>query len=198
MLDPEIVFLSPDGPEWNPHSDEYAKNEEQFLDWKGEMVEPQHRQRILIDDSDADAFVSSMEVKASELSAKENDRIDQCYMDAVVMGVEACEHPPWDTFDEVTPSLCGISDTLDLGTFSCKLMERGALSKYGMSVGSMHGAVYDISDLFITEASAAHAEAPKGVTAQQLSKVWKIDIDSAKRTREVTSQRRKLDTNVNL
>ena len=31
MLDPEIVFLSPDGLEWNPHSDVYAKNEEQFF-----------------------------------------------------------------------------------------------------------------------------------------------------------------------
>ena len=45
QLDDNILFLTPDGPEWNPHSDSYARNEEQFLDWRGDIIEPKVRQR---------------------------------------------------------------------------------------------------------------------------------------------------------
>ena len=43
--------------------------------------------------------------------------------------------------------------------------------------------------------SATHAMPPKGVTAQDLSKVWRIDLATAKRTLQVTTQlqRRKDD-----
>lgn len=37
-------------------------------------------------------------------------------------------------------------------------------------------------------ASAAHARKPRGVNAEHLSKVWKIDVESARRTLEATSQ----------
>ena len=36
--------------------------------------------------------------------------------------------------------------------------------------------------------SAARASRPKGIDASHLSKIWIIDLDSAKRTLEVTSQ----------
>ena len=35
---------------------------------------------------------------------------------------------------------------------------------------------------------AAHATQPKGVTAQDLSRLWRIDLETAKRTLEVTTQ----------
>ena len=38
-------------------------------------------------------------------------------------------------------------------------------------------------------ASDTHAEAPKGISADQLSKFWKIDLDSSKRNPDVTTQR---------
>jgi len=48
-----------------------------------------------------------------------------------------------------------------------------------MSIGSMHGILGDDDDLFVSEVSAAHAEPTKGVFAKQLSKLWKIDLESA-------------------
>ena len=36
--------------------------------------------------------------------------------------------------------------------------------------------------------SSAHASRPKGIVALHLSKIWRIDLDSAKRTLEATSQ----------
>lgn len=38
-------------------------------------------------------------------------------------------------------------------------------------------------------ASATHAEAPKGVSVEQLCKVWRIDLETAKHTLDVTTQR---------
>ena len=35
--------------------------------------------------------------------------------------------------------------------------------------------------------SAAHARRPKGIHASHLSKIWRIELDSAKLTLEVTS-----------
>ena len=48
-----------------------------------------------------------------------------------------------------------------------------------------------IGELYLDSlfASATHAEYPKGISADQLSKVWKIDLESAKRTMNVTTQR---------
>ena len=45
----------------------------------------------------------------------------------------------------------------------------------------------DLDSYFI--AGAAHAEAPKGILAEQLSKVWKFDLDLAKKTLDVTTQK---------
>ena len=67
-----------------------------------------------------------------------------------------------------------------------------------MSIGSMHGVLDDDNDLFVSEVSAAHAEPTKGVSAKQLSKLWKIDLESAERTLKITSQRRKHDSELSL
>ena len=40
----EMVYLTPDSPQWNPHSDIYARNEETFLDWQGNLIDRKHRE----------------------------------------------------------------------------------------------------------------------------------------------------------
>jgi len=64
-------------------------------------------------------------------------------------------------------------------TFARNLSGKCVDSKFGMSIGSMHGILGDDDDLFVSEVSAAHAEPTKGVFAKQLSKLWKIDLESA-------------------
>ena len=51
----------------------------------------------------------------------------------------------------------------------------------------------DALDAFMS--SAAHAGKPKGISAEQLSKVWRIDLATAERTLEVTSQHRNFSEN---
>jgi hypothetical protein len=43
----------------------------------------------------------------------------------------------------------------------------------------------DLDDVMV---SAAHASRPTGITAEQLSKTWRIDLDAAERTIGITSQ----------
>ena len=127
LEDCKFVLLTPDGPEWNPHSDSYARNEEQYLDWKGEIIPPKDRQHVLIEDSDSDAFLGSLNVDLtkSELSAGENLCIDNVYGSATVMSTEAAA-PSWDknnsACDEVYSTLRGISNTLDPCTFATELL----------------------------------------------------------------------------
>ena len=125
--DGNLLFLTPDGPEWNPHSDVYARNEESFLDWRGDMIEEKDRQRVLFDETDTDAFISSASVGGSEFCNSENLRINEVCSTAEIMKVEATP-PPWDTRyvseDDVTPSLSHINGTLDPLEFCHKLIHK--------------------------------------------------------------------------
>ena len=111
-----------------------------FLDWRGDIIEAKYRQRVLIEDTDADAFVSRN--------------------GATVMATEA-KVPEWDNRnvieDEVSPSLCRISNTLDPPTFATDLTNKCIDSKFGMSIGSMYGTAADIDQLFTLDVGAAHA-----------------------------------------
>ena len=202
LRDFDFVLLTPDGPDWNPHSDAFARNEESYLDWRGDLIEPKDRMRVLIDDRDYtnDAYISGLdatECNQIDLSPTENVHIDEVCAKASEIVAEVAA-APWEhetpTINEVNIQLGQISSTLDPGSFVANLEERAAMSHFGMSVGSMHGAPDDYNDLFSPGISAAHAEPPKGVSAKHLSKIWKIDLDTAKRTLEVTSQRCKHDT----
>jgi hypothetical protein len=190
----ELVMITPDGPEWNPHTDAYARNEENYLDWQGNIIQPEHCVRTLVDQDDTDAFISNVIVNETSLCKTEDSTIDSVMEGVSVMNITA-DHQEQSSIpffeDEVGKQLCGISNSLDLPTFISNLNECLIYSKFGMSVGSMHAAIPgEIDDLFI-EVDAAHAEPPKGVSAKELLKVWKIDHNTAKRTLKVMSQRRK-------
>ncbi len=54
----EVYLLTPS--KWNPHSDAYATNEENMLDWEGNMVEKRDRSQILLSEVHEDtAFVET-------------------------------------------------------------------------------------------------------------------------------------------
>ncbi len=55
---------------WDPHPDAYATNEENMLDWEGQLIDRVDRQQILLADVDDDAMmaasvsIGSVEIKA--------------------------------------------------------------------------------------------------------------------------------------
>ena len=54
----------------------------------------------------------------------------------------------------------------------------------------------EYNDIF--ELAAAHAETPKGVTAENLSKVWRISEEVTQRKLDVTAQLKKQDADTSL
>ena len=42
--------MTPQGQNWDPNSDAYALNEENMIDWEGNMIKPCHRTQIIIED----------------------------------------------------------------------------------------------------------------------------------------------------
>ena len=57
---------------------------------------------------------------------------------------------------------------------------------------------YESIDLDEYMASAAHARDEKGVSAKELSKIWRIDLEAAEKTLGITSQRCKRSGNPTL
>ena len=44
---------------WNPHNDAYADNEASMLDWQGQLLNKESRQRILVSDIPDDVNISA-------------------------------------------------------------------------------------------------------------------------------------------
>ena len=76
---------------------------------------------------------------------------------------------------------------------------RASKGKLAMEAGSIRlDDIFNETDDLIFESSAAHVDTPKGVTASQLSKVWCISEEDAKRTLDVTTQLNKQDADASL
>ena len=112
--------------------------------------------------------------------------------------------------DQVSTIILSVSNTLDPQTFYDALKAQTAFSKFKMSVGVTRiispeeendlqtnnkpwNVFIDISSLESTVEDlereiAAAATRAKGVTPERLSKIWSIDIETAKRTIDLTSQ----------
>ena len=113
--------------------------------------------------------------------------------------------------DQVRAILSSVSNTLDVATFANTVSNAAATSKFKVSVGSTSmippdeeddlwsdsdepiSMMVDLNDLEgsvrILEAElSAVGQAAKGVTAEHLSKVWSIDLDTAKKTIDLMTQ----------
>lgn len=107
-----VLLMTPDGSSWNPHSDVYARNEENMLDWEGRIVEPKDRVRILLSEIQEDtAIVSSATVSTIEMQA-----IDTITTEAGFLG-ETIELAAWNTvpadLNEVSSVMASVSLLLD-------------------------------------------------------------------------------------
>jgi hypothetical protein len=115
-----VYLLTPNGI-WNPHSDAYACNEENMLDWEGHMVERQHRKQILLSELQEDtAMAFSAVINSAETSA-----VDRMMPKEAFICSTRCDSPP------STMSLIYDQDHL-----SSLLTERAQDSQFMMSIGS--------------------------------------------------------------
>ena len=129
----EVYLLTPS--RWNPHCDSYAQNEENMLDWEGNMVERKDRMQILIEDlPDGGKTIGS-----TQISCVESARID-----AIVeaRAAEACEEieTPYRAVpaeaDEVSAILSGVSPNLVDAKLLELLSARRDLGLFQETIGS--------------------------------------------------------------
>jgi hypothetical protein len=204
----DVYLLTPNGV-WNPHSDAYSRNEENMLDWEGNMVEKQYRKQILLSEVESDTTMAA----AATISKVESQAVDRLIPDATM------------TF--VAPRLgTEVSPLYDPDRLCSLLCERAQESHFMMSVGSTNAwtsqhmindnsddnrdddasqedaddaAVRDLlatmdeplgADIDLDEymVSAARVTKNWSVQAEHLSKIWRIDLETAEKTLEITSQ----------
>jgi len=234
MMDTDDVYLLTPS-RWNPHCDSYATNEENMLDWQGNMIERKDRAQYLLSDIIEDSMMSS----ALYISSVEYNMIDDMLDRAMNQQEEVS--PTWMYIpreaDEVASVLTSVSPVLDDVMLLNRLTVSVEVSKFKSCIGSCDAPrdrylqsednadvetvlseeedddatigtdVHDDDDEIINQiyegiasgeidldeimASAAHARRSKGIDAEHLAKVWRIDVNTAQRTLDITSQHSK-------
>ena len=194
---------------WNPHSDAYATNEANMIDWEGNMRERKDRVTVIIDDLPDPLDQNNQYVVSSAEAAKIDD-------------VCKCRHQnsrsALDEWDEVNRQLCSISSALSETHLAKALEEKAEIGYDAIAIGATNPAMdddalfvmdseepqansdeeledddweefennHDVDEIFMS--AAVSAGKPRGVDATHLSKVWRISYDDAKRTLDVTTQ----------
>jgi hypothetical protein len=217
----EVYLLTPSRSD--PHQAAFAENEENMLDWEGNMITKRDRQQILLSEIQDDGAmaasvgISSIEVKAidsvMETMGEMYDRPHPCY-----------ESVPREA-DQIASILASVSPILNDQTLYDRMAEQASLGKFQASIGStkvtdneylvdddstpdtvsstddnssnaedllldelFEGSLRREIDLDEYMVSATNASRPKGIDANHLSKTWRIDLETAKKTIDVTSQ----------
>jgi len=145
---------------------------------------------------------------ASEFGSDEANIISDNANEAMTHG-EQLDPPSWHGIrqeeDNVKISLSSVNVTLDPSSFAQAVGDRAAQSKFAMSIGSASVGVPTEDDLFIDDPTiiemdiaAANAGKSKGVNPVDLAKVWRIDVEAARRSIAVTTQLKQQDADGSL
>ena len=163
------------------------------------MIEPNHITQILLQYLPEDELM----ISDTHISSIEMNRIDVVASASSAIGKYMYKVPP--VFSGLDSFLSSISPVIDPVLLSKALEERGTIGIFASAIRSMNSHsekyLFNLSpessdkptrgelDLDSFFASATHEKSPKGISADHLSKVWKIDLDSENRTLGVTTQR---------
>ena len=205
----DIYELTPE--HFDPHNDGYALNESSMLDWEGNIIEKRQRQQVLL----SDVTLWNVAVH-SVISAQESIFIDKyLFEDHEPLPFSSADP----ILGDVSPLLnvsslaqrlllrAEVSSMMSsLGScnalHSAFLLPRPASEEftgdqadlYDVTADSLYNRVLaelqadtmSHDDVFV---SAATARPSRGVSPQHLSRVWRIDVETAEKTLNVTSQR---------
>ena len=212
----DVYVLTPE--RWNPHMDAYAHNEDNIVDWEGNVKEVKDRIVTLdLNQVDNDALdhkrysISGVESKVNDcICAIQDDEINRCTYENSQM--------EWANNDAQMKEISSMYSIDELGTLLERKMNLGydqiaigATTTSGDEPESFvyyHGEeeptsdddisledveqLFDLNEVF---ASGVHASRQRGIDAEHLASIWRISYDDAKRTIEATSQHSKRAVN---
>ncbi len=191
-----IVFITPDGDAWDPHTSHYADNEATMLDTNG----------LIVEHSIQPSHILFSETKLSKLYGKKVvfSRLKDV-VNALYTSNERSHGCPL-TADEVVkldaPQICvqlaSLGGSYKPHCFATQVTENAHVSHAAMAFGSV-SKDDDANEIFAARVSemlatafatiqAVYAERLKGVSAEHLFKVWCIPHDEAACTLGVTTQ----------
>lgn len=187
----DIYQLTPD--RWNPHCDSYSRNEESMLNADGQISDRRDQTRILL--TELPDSEESTQLSAVEIS----------HVDALIdLADQDREEDKSNSYSRTDAFVSSVYD--DPETLVDKLTERFEASNFGMSIGATTASNYeflfddgeldemdidlDNDDLDMFVSAFGTGKTRHDVDAKHLSKVWRIDLDSAQRTLDATSQSR--------
>ena len=195
----ETLQLCPDADDWDPYDESYAEREDNYTDYRGDLIDRPTKRRRLIEDADIweiNVSAERYEYAISSIVARNYDNTDEIMLKADPRRGEAAFLMD---DDFMQAGIADLSACFNEELLLKAVNERAVKGKLAMEAGSicLDDFLNDDDDS-IFESSATHAETPKGVTAAQLSKVWCISEEDAKRTLDVTSQLIKQDADTSL
>ena len=202
---------------FNPHCDSYAYNEAGMLDWEGNMVASHHRDQVIFTHELAnDATLSSSLALPSEQNRIIDDLLDippevtpECHH-TIPCACDTCSSvgsEPWRLYERLSTRADLAQFQMSIGStiaatssFLIDLPEKpDSDSEYEQAPSHL-----DDDDMFtdvweshqhgninldeIMAIGAAHELRSRGIDASHLSKVWRIDFETAKRTLDITTQ----------
>ena len=210
-----VVHASPAAPSWNPYDERFAEEEAMFLDHRGDLRLPgspvSHDYSQLIEDGDVgDGRWGRIQAAYAESVTVEE------YQATIEGSVSASTMKPgdpgedsrfWEAIDDpLMRQIQNINSCLNEDNLADALESLDISTAYGIAAGSTVDDCDD--DLFITDVGAIVSEAtstfsalasnPRGVTAERLSKLWRISQEDAQRTIEQTTQLGRYSDNTTL
>jgi len=200
----KVVESTPLGMRWDPYNPVYQEEEEAMLDGRGEVLDktPDRNDRFnLIEKDDWDQEMESQSCYCDSMSVHEYEgTIAKNFTDVSAMlgSDDVVDARFLDVMDDElkrgvsTIDSCLIEDELADAMESLEIK-----TAYGIAAGSMSADVtgddlfYDSLEASINAAAATFstlASNPKGVSADQLSKIWRISQEEAELTLQQTTQ----------
>ena len=204
-----VVHATPNGQEWDPYNEVYAEEEASFLNYRGELNDdrlPSRRERphLIEDDEDLRWRMSNFQNTCVDgLTIQEyDDMIESNFSSASVMNDSApVQDQRWfgvidDPIARAVSSVNSLSNEDDLAD---ALEDLDISTAYGVASGSATTAGEEVEDLFLKDFeailsaaagtfSALASKDPTGVSAERLSKLWRISEEDAHRTIQQTTQ----------
>ena len=128
----DVLKITPDVHSLDLHCGAYADNEENMMDWNGQMIEPKNRTQILLKDLPEDELM----ISDNQISYIEMTRIDAVVYASSAIGKDMYEVPPF--FSSVASVLSSIYPVIDPVLLSNAVEERGTIGRFAIAIGSMN------------------------------------------------------------
>ena len=215
--DYEMIFLSPDSPVWNPYDESYAENEAALMTRRGEIVSSIPPRHDLLEAADISALTSARPSSPTAVDFFDDEvaRIDAVIASSVIDKIsDEPDHEDIIKFsdDPGRAQVANVSTVLDPAIFLESLNAKAAEDQFGQAAGAMfetddacvlfEASIAELQaaavSAFDASVGAAHAAPPKGVSAETISKVFRVDHETAKNTLDANTQLNRRDSTSSL